>query len=87
MDQINTSSHMCFVFVVLQNFIYDFEETHHMAGIIKRVLWTLFCVSCQISFHCPFSKALARQQCQILGHLLLVLTSGFLADSLARWEH
>ena len=34
---------MRFVFLVLQNFIYDFEETHHMAGIIKLILWTLLC--------------------------------------------
>jgi len=24
-------------------FIYDFEETHHMAGILKLVQWTLLC--------------------------------------------
>lgn len=58
-----------------------------MTGIIS-IFCECCCVSCQVSFCCPFSKALARQQCQVLGQCLPVLTSGFLADFFfARCRH
>lgn len=64
-DQKDALSHRRFVFVVTQNVICDLKDTHRDWQ-HQSLFFGFCCVSCQIRFHCPPSKALVGSVCQIL---------------------